>query len=81
MNSNQYQIRNLCYLKNKIMSINDVYDFCQREGKLINLILHRVILSKATKLYSRFFLPILVQSKKSKNLINIIKANDIRAKL
>lgn len=33
MNDNVFEVRNLCYLKNKILSIADVHDFCQREGR------------------------------------------------
>ena len=35
MNDNVFEVRNLCYLKNKILSVADVYDFCQREGRFV----------------------------------------------
>lgn len=44
INFNEGQIRNLNYLKNKILSNQDVRDFCQREGKFIYNNIYRTFL-------------------------------------
>lgn len=31
---NETEIRNVTYLKNKILSVKDCHDFCQRQGKI-----------------------------------------------
>ena len=66
MNLNIGENLDLSVLKNKILTIEDVYDYCLVDGKFwINFII-RSLFSKMQRIYSRFLLPIYFRKQKGK---------------
>lgn len=51
----------LNYIKTKILTINDVWNFCLLEGKLVQYKNFRIVFSKTKKLYCGIFLSVFEQ--------------------
>ena len=76
---NNSSIKNLSFIRSKILTLNDVVDFCQKEGEFIYFIF-RPIFSTNKMLYSGFLFSSNVTTKKG-NMILIFLAVNIKRTL
>ena len=60
---NNSSIKNLSFIRTKILTLNDVVDFCQKEGEFMYII-SRPVLPTNKMLYSRIFFQVMSQQKK-----------------
>ena len=61
MNLNIGENLDLNVLKNKILTLEDVYDYCLVDGKVILKLFIRSLFSKMQRIYSRFLLSIYIR--------------------
>lgn len=76
---NNSSIKNLSFIRTKILTLNDVVDFCQKEGEFMYFI-SRPVLPTNKMLHSGIFFPSYVTTKKG-NLIFIFLAVIIKGAL
>ena len=71
---NNSSIKNLSYIRSKILTLNDVVDFCQKEGEFMYFIF-RPILPTNKMLYSRIFFSSNVTTKKGNLILTFLVTN------